>query len=323
VATDSDAGRCAGEKGKPSSFGRVKRHTRSGGGRQPGWGKVRSVAVEIILPLSGETRSMAAKDILEAIGLGTPFIFATATYGLFYWLDRNASAQANRAISTLLKGEPYRRLDSRMAILATFDRLYTSPLFRIRAFIRSAILSTISFGVSLLFVSGLNPYSNLRLLSYYIPYLSATIFSDYISIFWVRRCLYFAGDHPIGALFLSLLVGMAVVSVIFWAAIGVSMLLFPFSIEVSNPSLFVYVELFFSELLDPITRPALFVHLWLPLFALGALGVRLLYPLFRAVKWAQWFLKQGNQHPLRAIGMVAGVLVFMGTAIARLLAPIM
>ena len=46
--------------------------------------------------------------------------------------------------------------------------------------------------------------------------------------------------------------------------------------------------------------PALFVHLWLPLFALGALGVRLLYPIFRAVEFAQWFLRQGARHPLRA-----------------------
>jgi hypothetical protein len=56
--------------------------------------------------------------------------------------------------------------------------------------------------------------------------------------------------------------------------------------------------------------PALLVHLWFLLFAAGALGVRLLYPIFRAVESAQWFLKNGEQHPLRAIGMVAAVLVF-------------
>jgi hypothetical protein len=47
---------------------------------------------------------MAAKDIFEAFGLGTPFILAAATYGFFWWLDRNASAQATRAISAWLKG---------------------------------------------------------------------------------------------------------------------------------------------------------------------------------------------------------------------------
>jgi hypothetical protein len=68
--------------------------------------------------------------------------------------------------------------------------------------------------------------------------------------------------------------------------------------------------------------PALLVHFWLLLFAGGALGIRLLYSLFRATEWAQWFLRAGNRHPLRAIGMVGAVLVFVGTAIARLLAQI-
>jgi hypothetical protein len=59
--------------------------------------------------------------------------------------------------------------------------------------------------------------------------------------------------------------------------------------------------------------PALVVHLWLPLFALSSLAVRLVFWIFRAVEWAQWFLKQGNAHPLKAIGVVATIIVF-GTA---------
>jgi hypothetical protein len=35
----------------------------------------------------------------------------------------------------------------------------------------------------------------------------------------------------------------------------------------------------------------------------------------RAVEWAQWFLKQGDAHPLKAIGIVATIIVF-GSAIA-------
>ena len=57
-------------------------------------------------------------------------------------------------------------------------------------------------------------------------------------------------------------------------------------------------------------RPAFIIHLWLPLFALSSLVVRLLYLLFRAVEKAQWFLKQGDAHPLRAIGIVATIIVF-------------
>jgi hypothetical protein len=52
------------------------------------------------------------------------------------------------------------------------------------------------------------------------------------------------------------------------------------------------------------------IHLWLPLFALSSLAVRLVYLIFRAVEWAQWFLKQGDAHPLKAIGIVATIIVF-------------
>ena len=66
--------------------------------------------------------------------------------------------------------------------------------------------------------------------------------------------------------------------------------------------------------------PAFIVHLWLPLFAVGATGVQLLYPMSRAVRWAQWFLRQGDRHPLQAIGMVAAVVVFAGTVIGKAIA---
>ena len=56
--------------------------------------------------------------------------------------------------------------------------------------------------------------------------------------------------------------------------------------------------------------PAFIIHLWLPLFALSSLVVRLVYLIFRAVEWAQWFLKQGDAHPLKAIGIVATIIVF-------------
>ena len=56
--------------------------------------------------------------------------------------------------------------------------------------------------------------------------------------------------------------------------------------------------------------PAFVIHLWLPLFALSSLVVRLVFLSFRAVEWAQWFLKQGDAHPFRAIGIVATIIVF-------------
>jgi hypothetical protein len=61
--------------------------------------------------------------------------------------------------------------------------------------------------------------------------------------------------------------------------------------------------------------PAFIIHLWLPLFALSSLVARLVFWIFRAVEWAQWFLKQGDAHPFKAVGVVATIIVF-GSAMA-------
>jgi len=63
--------------------------------------------------------------------------------------------------------------------------------------------------------------------------------------------------------------------------------------------------------------PAILVFLWLPLLALSMLILRLLNWLFRATAWFQWFLKQGKQHPLQAIGTVAAILVFSGASVIK------
>jgi hypothetical protein len=46
--------------------------------------------------------------------------------------------------------------------------------------------------------------------------------------------------------------------------------------------------------------PALIVHLWLPIFLLSAVLNACLIKFFKAVRWAQWFIKRGAQHPLEA-----------------------
>jgi hypothetical protein len=42
-------------------------------------------------------------ELFKLIGLGTPFVYAGATYAFFHWLDVNASDEAKEAISRLLK----------------------------------------------------------------------------------------------------------------------------------------------------------------------------------------------------------------------------
>ncbi len=63
--------------------------------------------------------------------------------------------------------------------------------------------------------------------------------------------------------------------------------------------------------------PAFLVFAWLPLFALGIMIARLLMPLSWIVGRTQWFLKEGKEHPLKAIGYAAAVIVFLGTVAGR------
>ncbi len=63
--------------------------------------------------------------------------------------------------------------------------------------------------------------------------------------------------------------------------------------------------------------PAFVVFAWLPFFALGIVIARLLTPLAWIVGRAQWALKEGKEHPLKAIGYVAAVVVFLGTVAGR------
>jgi hypothetical protein len=64
------------------------------------------------------------------------------------------------------------------------------------------------------------------------------------------------------------------------------------------------------EVFSGTMAPAFIIHLWLPLFALSSLLVKLVFLIFRAVEWAQRFLKQGDAHPFKAIGVVATIIVF-------------
>jgi len=57
------------------------------------------------------------------------------------------------------------------------------------------------------------------------------------------------------------------------------------------------------------------VHFWLPAFATGALVYRLLKRFFATVKWMQWFIKRGKQHPFEAVGMTAAGLAFVAATL--------
>jgi hypothetical protein len=83
------------------------------------------------------------KEFFDLLGLGVPFGLATATYVVFTWLDSNASDEATKVISSWLHGRSQHKPDLGNLIIKAFDRVYTSPLLRFRAFGRSATISSI------------------------------------------------------------------------------------------------------------------------------------------------------------------------------------
>jgi hypothetical protein len=264
------------------------------------------------------------KEFFELLGLGVPFYLAAATYGVFYWLDPNASDEATKVISSWLRGRSHNKPDLGNLIIDAFDRIYTSPLLTFRAFRRSAAITAIIWLVIYFapFLAGLfkrlnDPLSAplnfyLILLVRQMTFLVIFILSDYVSLPFVRRFLNLAQTSPIRASVFSSLVGLVVVIVC----------LFIFAIASAITAHWVLPYYYALALIDTgnisptwlliITRirPAFIIHVWLPLFALSSLLVKLIYLIFRAVEWAQWFLKQGDAHPLKAIGIVATIIVF-------------
>jgi hypothetical protein len=79
--------------------------------------------------------------LFDLVGLGVPFYLAAATYAVFAWLDSNASDEATQVISSWLHGRSQNKPDLGNLVMRAFDRIYTTPLLRFRAFRRSATIS--------------------------------------------------------------------------------------------------------------------------------------------------------------------------------------
>jgi hypothetical protein len=155
--------------------------------------------------------------------------------------------------------------------------------------------------------------------------IGSVILTDYVSLFFVRRFPEFAQRYPICAALFSSVVGLVLVAIgmFIWTFIGllaespnmhdlefVGFLPRGAIIKLLQLAPSVSAKYFGSHPLSSTMTSALIIHLWLPLFALSSLAVKLTFRIFRAVEKAQWFLKQGDAHPLKAIGIVATIIVF-------------
>jgi hypothetical protein len=268
--------------------------------------------------------------MLPLLGIAIPFGLALATYRLFAFLDKKASSAARHALSNWIKSEPYQQWDLRQAIVAIFDRLYTTPLFTIAALSRSTLYSIAAFVVWTLIKSPeiartvtTSEESRIFLLAFFLSQLV----SDFFSLFLVRFTL--NRSHGLfGSLLLSAVVGVGLVFAIYIFILflfigGFNFIVyflthgsFPAPDQVHTPFEGFMYGMFMSIGVitrSPFTVSAFLVHLWLVIFAIGALGTRVIQTFVSAVGWLQWFIVRGKHHPLEAIGFIAAAVVFIGT----------
>ena len=150
------------------------------------------------------------------------------------------------------------------------------------------------------------------------------IVADYLSLFIVRRWLVTASDRPFLSLLLAPLFGALVIIACYLVRdVGG----FSISTRSFHPRYFLEDIVWWIEAIRrpsgssrTLLLPALVVHFWLPLFAIGTAMAKSLALTLNAVRWSQWFLKAGNSHPIRTIGVLASVFVFLVLALLRLVA---
>jgi hypothetical protein len=269
--------------------------------------------------------------------IGAPAALAGATYALFHFLDKTASGVAKETITGWIRGDRYNRFDLQSAMLLVFDKLYCLP-FGVRTIIRSATLTTLAFLLTQIYWMWIHnslvatTWGEPRT-TFEIAFWLSNIISDLISLFFVR--LWFRKTSERIGITMSLL-GCIIPSLIgivacYYAAfvaasvLGYQLEIFDY-ISVTGPSgggsmmlgdlgdeteSEFLLKFFLDDNLAWIMLSSLLMFIWLPLCFFGYLGLRFLNIFLYFIDLTQWFIKRGNQHPLRAIGVVASGLVFV------------
>jgi hypothetical protein len=268
-------------------------------------------------------------------GFGAPFAAAGSVVWLFTYIDKNASGPANQALSQWIGGQHYQKSDLTSAVVGAFDALYSYPLFKLKAFIRSLAISTIAF-VFVYFIRFQDVISHWQQLGkdidIIITFLACTVISDYISLFIIRKILCLDYLSIILTLFMAIAMAALIVILIFMAGIATVSIIYltvsssvPIRYSLQSHEYYSFIINSMRELLTPrgiwsyrVFYPALLVHLWLVGFALSVALLRVWTGSIRAIVFAQWALEGGNQHPFKAIGFVAGILTFMGGVVVEL-----
>jgi hypothetical protein len=264
------------------------------------------------------------KKLTEHFGFAAPFGYAVLAYGFFYWLDENASDEAKAALARTMSLKDYKSEQVASALVEVFDRIYTFPLLSYQAFFRSLVFTAVVTAIYV-FEVHLTPYIEKGW--WFSPgFWVGSLFNvptDYLSLFVIRSLLFRSGTKAVTSLALAALSGTAIVMLANVLRVVVLMTLvfvrngeWPEALPYYHALQFL-LGMHFLPIGTLFMWPAVVVFIWLPLFALGILVIRALIPLSWIVAKVQWALKEGDQHPLRAIGCVAAVVVFLGTVGGR------
>jgi hypothetical protein len=264
-------------------------------------------------------------QLLKWVGFWPPFMYGAVVFSLFWMLDRQAAPQARKVISNWFAGAKYDKADAAAVILYVFDGLYTHPLWRPSAIFRSLLIS-----VAATILISLQIYPMIRTFFIASPEVRllfttqtfANVFADYISLFFIRRWLILGGTRPLFALSTAPIIGVFIVAVCYDIRDVID-----FSLTTGTFHLRYFLEDFDDWLVFLSHRgtrrafliPALVVHLWLPLFAFGIVVAKFLNSVRAAGRFSQWFFVQGQEHPLRSIGYIAGAMTFVMVAIGMAL----
>jgi hypothetical protein len=260
--------------------------------------------------------------VVKQWGFAVPLMYAAATYGVFRWLDKEASGAAKVALTRKLQSKPPPKEVIGNFTIEVFDRVYTAPLFSWRALLRSVSI-TAGVIVAVWYENGtLGMMQDLRIRSdgsliFYLSIFWPVVFnilSDFVSLFFIRSWLLRAREHPVLGLFGAAAVGIIIV---YGATILRNWVAFLTSQQDQNLADYLHENIFNPFFSYDVTSPAFIVHLWLPLFALSIGLAQASGWLFKAVGWMQWFLKQGQYHPFQAVGYVASVIVFVSGVIIQ------
>jgi hypothetical protein len=154
-----------------------------------------------------------AMDLLKHLGFATPLVYAAAAYGLFHWLDKNASKEAKIALAGLLKYRNYDGKQVATAFVNVFDTLYTRPLLHWNAMLRSALYIWL---VTVIYMYEVYWWLLPRLLTIDANLvIGVNAICDYVSLFVIRRWLIRSETRPILSLVGGLIAGCLVVFCVF------------------------------------------------------------------------------------------------------------